>query len=54
MAEPEETYKTTCTAGDRSKTYTTSGATRQEARNKAMVSAAGDGFIDSNCTTSEA
>jgi hypothetical protein len=54
MAEPEKSFTTTCKTGDRSKTYTTSGASKQEAREKAMVSAAGDGFIDSNCTTSEA
>ena len=54
MTEPSKTYKTTCTTGSTSKTYTTSGATKQEARDKAMGSAIPDGFIDSNCTTTEA
>lgn len=50
---PSKTYTTTCEAGGKSKTYRTRGATKQEAREKALVSAAADGFTDSNCTTSE-
>ena len=54
MTETSKAYETVCTLDGKSKTYHTSGATKQEARDKAMVSANSDGYLDANCTTSEA
>ncbi|HMQ94482.1 MAG TPA: hypothetical protein PKA33_20545 [Amaricoccus sp.] len=52
MAEKE--YKTVCRMGKDSKTYHTTGETLQEARDKAMISAIGDGYSEATCKTSEA
>ena len=41
-----KTWTTVCKAGGKSKTYRTSGETKQEGREKALVMAAADGFVD--------